>query len=318
MAQGLSIAFILLLAVQPSIAGSDDATGRAFFNSRTLLKKKTNGKTPEFKPPSEVDQALIDLAGTPQNATKKADVKDLLAQGASPNACCTQEDGNAALHMASKYLGNTIVALALLNAGADIEIQNKYGHTPLHVAARYDGVKIAKLLLASGAVANSKDFDKLTPLHLAARWGSLPVAELLLKAGADVSARDKEGNTPLHHAAVGGAVQVASMLLSWGAKVDARDKRGQTPLHDSATFLIRTDVLKLLVENGADVNARDKRGETPLHDAASRGRVAAVEFLLEVGADKTAVDKDGQTPRDAICGLTCDGTEDQKLFELLT
>src|SRR5438445_299376 len=45
--------------------------------------------------------------------------------------------------------------------------KNKYGQTPLHLAAIYGHKKVAELLLAGKADVNAKDKDGKTPLQLA-------------------------------------------------------------------------------------------------------------------------------------------------------
>ncbi len=54
-----------------------------------------------------------------------------------------------------------------------------------------------RLLLAKGADVNVKDNAGETPLHSAAMNGSVDVTTLLLANGADVNAKDNQGRTPL-------------------------------------------------------------------------------------------------------------------------
>jgi ankyrin repeat protein len=72
-----------------------------------------------------------------------------------------------ALHMAARR-GNTGVADALLDGGADIEARDSAGDTPLRRAVNCDKADAAKLLIARGADPHSKGSRGLTPV-LAAR-----------------------------------------------------------------------------------------------------------------------------------------------------
>ena len=69
--------------------------------------------------------------------------------------------------------------------------------------ATFNGHKdVVELLLAHGAEINAANNKYgATPLHLAAQEGYKGVAELLLARGAEVNAKDKDGETPLYIAA---------------------------------------------------------------------------------------------------------------------
>jgi ankyrin repeat protein len=84
--------------------------------------------------------------------------------------------------------------------------------------AAWDGdTARVKELLRKGANVNAKSAGGSTPLHYAAFWGYVDVAKLLLDHGADVNARDDRGWTPLHFAAAEGRAGVARLLLERGA-----------------------------------------------------------------------------------------------------
>ena len=62
-----------------------------------------------------------------------------------------------------------------------------------------------------------------TPLHWAASYNSLDVARLLIDRGAEVDARDEDGRTPLHYAARPSCLDVARLLIEHGANTDGID-----------------------------------------------------------------------------------------------
>jgi uncharacterized protein len=68
---------------------------------------------------------------------------------------------------------------------------------PLHYAALVDNTGLVESLLVSGADPDIADVQGLTPLRIAAQEYSVASARLLLIAGADVNAVNLWGNGPL-------------------------------------------------------------------------------------------------------------------------
>lgn len=119
-------------------------------------------------------------------------------------------------------------------SGNGIDKRNKLGETKLYRAVRSGNVKEVKRLLRDGADPDIADSHGLTPLHQAAYWGETEITALLLKAGANVNAENNgKGWTPLHSAAVSGGMvsrrDVIELLVDAGAKADTKDKHGWTP-----------------------------------------------------------------------------------------
>ena len=158
--------------------------------------------------------------------------------------------------------------------------------------------------LDAGAEVNIRDGKGETPLHKAVLWSSAPsVVEVLLDRGADVDAAESHfGWRPLHMAAIKGDPVVAALLLGWGADLHAEGGDGATPLHlasGSAFDEAGLETVRLLLDRGADTRSRNELGETPLFRSVQSyvdGHPAAAALLLEHGADATARDASGFTP----------------------
>ena len=237
-------------------------------------------------------------------------VELLIANGANINV--RDNDGYTPLYSAVSWGNKEVVKLLIAN-GADVNGKIKDGWTPLHRAA-YQGEKEAvKLLIANGADVNAKNNNGSTPLYSAASGGRKEVAELFIAKRADVNAKNNNGNTPLHKAASKGKKEVAELLIAKGADVNAKSKSGSTPLHRSA-HRGEKEVAKLLIAKGADVNAKDyKYGRTPLHWAIYEGEKEVAELLIAKGAD---VNEKGYNDRTSLHEALY-GNGNKEVFKLL-
>ena len=172
-------------------------------------------------------------------------------------------DGASRLHRAAATETEHQVR-DLINRGADPNLRNWRGETPLHRAAiRNPDLDVHRALIDAGADVNARDNTGATALHRAAGQPSPGRADLLIEAGADVNARDKGGSTPLHEAAGKGLDAGAKTLLKHGADPNLPDNTGRTPLH-LAYAAERQDMVNRLLEAGANLEARDQEGRVPI------------------------------------------------------
>ena len=91
--------------------------------------------------------------------------------------------------------------VALISAGADVNVVGKGGLTPLHVATKVGSKQAAELLLANGATCDAQDRDGNTPLHVAADGGYADIVRLLLSHGARPNIANANRDIALHYAA---------------------------------------------------------------------------------------------------------------------
>lgn len=167
-----------------------------------------------------------------------------LLVGAGRNV--NQKDPNRApLHWA--VIGNKREAVrALLAAGADINVQDKWSRTPLWIAAAAGLHALVDILLAHGADPNACDYHGCRVLHVAVdeNWGRkhdnrLVVKSLVEHMDIKIDIGEIEtGRTALHIATCTGNMEVVKVLVNAGADPERRDNRGLTPLE-----LARADML---------------------------------------------------------------------------
>lgn len=206
-------------------------------------------------------------------------ITDLVAQGADLNAV-SEKSGEAALHLAARY-ARADAAKRLLDAGADANLQDYSGRTPLHTAVAADARGVFQILLRNRATnLNSRTHDGTTPLILAARLAIEGMVEDLITADADINAADNSGKTALHWAAAVNNVDAVNILLMHHANRDAQDDKEETPL-----FLAAREggyeACKALLDNYSNREITDHMDRTPRDVAAARQHHDIVRLMDE-------------------------------------
>lgn len=133
---------------------------------------------------------------------------------------------------------------------------------------------------------------KRRPLHWAAMYGYLAIAKLLIAYKAELNASDAECKAPLHYAVENDNREIAALLLEKGARVNKKACHNMTPLF----FATDTALIRLLLAYGADIDRTDRDGETALHAAVRRDQLSVAAFLLKQGSDPHVKDLAGWAP----------------------
>jgi ankyrin len=204
----------------------------------------------------------------------------------------------------------------LAGAGADVNMPDPEGITPLLMAVMNEHFDTASELLAKGANPNMFDYWGRGPLYAAVDLNTIPrggrpdrpsldkttslqMVEKLLAAGANPNMRLK---LPPPFRNVGNDRGLDGMLTT-----------GATPLLRAAKAL-DVPVVELLLKHGADLSLANSRGITPTMTAAGLGStdadtrgifttedtqqrsIASLTLLLAAGGDVNAADGRGLTP----------------------
>jgi uncharacterized protein len=190
---------------------------------------------------------------------------DGLGTGMSPLALAT-------------YSGRRDVAHLLIEYGATVDI--------FLAAALGAAERVSALLNEEPELIVSYSEDGWTPLHLAAFFGRLDVARLLLRRHADVHLRSRsaEGNTPLHAAVAGKQPPLVDLLLEHGADVDAADSLGWTPLNHTAHEGVAS-IVESLLRHGADPSIPSDDGGTPAETAVSEGHPELLRYFPDAQSE---------------------------------
>uniref|UniRef100_A0A8C0GXG9 Ankyrin repeat and FYVE domain containing 1 n=1 Tax=Chelonoidis abingdonii TaxID=106734 RepID=A0A8C0GXG9_CHEAB len=226
----------------------------------------------------------------------------LIKNGARVNAA-TLGDQETPLHLVASYspkkhLPDVMsemaqIAESLLQAGANPNMQDCKGRTPLHasIVVRNDPV-FSQLLQCKQLDLELKDHEGSTALWLAVQYikvssdlsinpfDDVPVvngtsfdensfAARLIQRGSNTDAPDTvTGNCLLQRAAGAGNEAAALFLATHGAKVNHRNKWGETPLHTSCRHGLSNLTAELL-QQGANPNIQTEEAVPSQKDASS-------------------------------------------------
>jgi len=148
----------------------------------------------------------------------------------------------------------------------------------LHHAASYGHENIIKFLIANGAELNIKNYCGNTPLMNAIIHGHKKCVELLIANGADTNVKNMDYLSVLHVASIYGHKDILELLIEYEKNnIDYQCNRGYTALHYAAKHG-REECLKLLIKNGTNVFIQTISGNMALDLAHinHHGRCAAI------------------------------------------
>jgi uncharacterized protein len=177
-----------LLDADPALASSRDASGvsalmRAFYRFD--------------KPLIETVRARVDALDIFE-AAAFGDIDRLTELlGAEPSLVTSYSgDGFTALHFAA-FFGRFEAAALLIERGAEVDAFGRgwMTGTAMHSAVSRLQSDVVRILLEAGANPNVRQSAGWTPLHAAAMNGDVMSVELLLASGADPAATNDEGRS---------------------------------------------------------------------------------------------------------------------------
>jgi hypothetical protein len=156
-------------------------------------------------------EPLLEAAGTEATfAVISYLVKELAAEFNQLGEC-----GFAALIVAAIRGQYDTVRYLVEELGANVDIPDNLGCTPLHAASFNDHLGVVRMLLKLGAAINQRNNDGLTPLMVAASKNNTEIVKWLVKAGADTEAHfcgDPRNNAAFASRTVGASDEQTAYL----------------------------------------------------------------------------------------------------------
>lgn len=161
----------------------------------------------------------------------------------------------------------------LIEAGAKIEQRDNWKQTCLQAAMYYPNPEgFIRPLLEAGAEVNVQDHLGCSPLSEAIKGNHAGAVRILHHYGARLTVQDSIGCTPFHYGIRYNAYEAMEVLLSFEFDHSVEDDLGQNPLHVAAEvadarmlYILARARLKYL-----EINYKDNKGKTPLDLAKAR------------------------------------------------
>jgi ankyrin repeat protein len=169
------------------------------------------------------------------------------------------------------------------------------GFTPLLYAARENCIACVDVLLARGADIDLPDPEGVSPLHIAIMNANWDLAKRLIEAGADVDQWDIYGEAPLFT-----AVGLRARADGGRASIDPPNQTDGLGIVRLLLERGADPNMQLFFRPANVRGSTNTRGSTPLIRAANNNDREVVQLLLEHGADATLYMADRQTPIHAV------------------
>ncbi|TMS13713.1 Rabankyrin-5 [Larimichthys crocea] len=180
-------------------------------------------------------------------------------------------------HSVEVMSGMARIAEALLKTGANPNMQNSKGRTPLHEAVSSGNEPVFNQLLQCKQLdLELKDHEGSTALWLALQY---------ITVSSDPSVNPFEDDAPIVNGTSFDENSFAAQLIQRGSNPDAPDTTTENCLMQRAARANSEAAALFLATHGAKVNHVNKSGESPLHTACRCGLASLTAELLQQGAN---------------------------------
>jgi ankyrin repeat protein len=154
--------------------------------------------------------------------------------------------------------GNLDQVKQALNAGADINILDKYKRSALHYAVMQNHIEVVKFLLKSGININSQNIFNCTPLHYASNKGFATIVMLLFDSDANRTLTDNTGRTALSSAELCNKQEIVRLYERYFSSLEQEAQNN--PTRNTLIKAIKNNypsIVKLLLKRDIFANKTD-------------------------------------------------------------
>lgn len=251
---------------------------------------------------------------TPHQLIKLKEYDAAMQEFDVPKINDADENGNTVLHLAAEANNPKLISFFAAK-GADLDLKNLNGDTPLHVAVKNKSTDAASVLATlSPESLFSRDKDGITALDLGLSSDSayfdifitIPLGEI----------RDENGQSVVHYFVKTKNLKGIQYCIKKGIPISVKDDNNMTPLDIAFKNIEEENMIDIaaeLIKGGAEevdsdfsyfqdalsnrnINMRFDDGQTPLHIAAILGHKSVARYLLENNAETFVQDSSGATP----------------------
>eukprot|EP00035_Acanthoeca_spectabilis_P000982 m.76680 g.76680 ORF g.76680 m.76680 type:complete len:983 (-) comp10547_c0_seq2:50-2998(-) len=207
-------------------------------------------------------------------ATAKFGISQL---GRGSNHCCVthscDRQGTTALHHAATK-GDLVISWLLIEPGADVNLQNAAGETPISVASLVSGNNVVPLLIEAGARVDGLVEKRLLSVWHAVVSGNIDVVNMIIESGAVT--RDGCHNMAMDAAVASGSIEMAEALIKGGVPVKDQNLK-------DACLTKSPKMVKCVLDAG--IKIKHDRGRSLAVAVKEKGCEEVVQTLLDANAD---------------------------------
>ena len=162
----------------------------------------------------------------------------------------------------SKNLNNLIILL--INIGLSINLKDKKGQTPIHLACYNDNINIVKYVIENcNFNINDVDYDGDTLIINSSSLNYTDLSLFLIDSNSNLKLCCKKKLSPLHWSCFHLNFEVSQALINKNIDINIKNQYGDTPLH-FACMSFNINFLIFLISNGANIYIKNNKNISAL------------------------------------------------------